>query len=257
MSLKIATWNVNSLRVRLGHILKWLEDNQPDILALQETKLTDDLFPYDDLQKAGYHCVYSGQKTYNGVAILSKEPLTDVIKDIPGFNCEDRRILAGTFKNIRIWNVYVPNGEHVTSQKYQFKLSWLEQLNQFLKTELATHKKLMIMGDFNIAPDSRDVHDPLQWEGQVLFSEAERAMLQNMIDLGLIDCFRLQEQPEKSFTWWDYRLNAFKRNMGLRIDHILASPALAEQCARCFIDKTPRSWERPSDHVPVIVELHH
>lgn len=255
MPLKIATWNVNSLRVRLGHILTWLEANQPDVLALQETKVIDDLFPCEELQKAGYHIVYSGQKTYNGVAILSKEPLTDVIKDIPGFNNEDRRILAGTLGNVRIWNVYVPNGEHITSQKYQYKLSWLTQLNHFLETELRTHEHLMIMGDFNIAPEPRDVHDPVMWEGQVLYSEPEKVMLQNMIKLGLKDCFRLYEQPEKSFTWWDYRLNAFKRNMGLRIDHILASPALAEICERCFIDKTPRSWERPSDHVPVIVEF--
>lgn len=255
MPLKIATWNVNSLRVRLPHVLSWLESHQPDVLALQETKLVDELFPCDIFQQAGYQLVYAGQKTYNGVAILSKQPLVNVIKAVPALNCEDKRILGGTLGDIRIWNVYVPNGESINSDKYPFKLAWLEALNQFLQTELISHEKLIVVGDFNIAPEPRDVHDPSAWEGHVLFSLAEREKLQNMMKLGLQDCFRLHNQSEKNFTWWDYRLNAFKRNMGLRIDHILASTRLARHSTHCIIDKTPRGWERPSDHAPVLVEF--
>lgn len=255
MTLKIATWNVNSLRVRLPQVLDWLSENQPDILALQETKVTDDLFPEAAIREAGYHVVFSGQKTYNGMATLSKAPQTEICKDLPTLDHHERRVLVTTNGKLRIWNIYVPNGEAITSDKYQFKLTWLKALKSSLEAELLKHPELIVLGDFNIAPEARDVHDPKAWEGQVLFSEPERAALQQLIDLGLADCFRLKSQAEEAYSWWDYRMNAFKRNRGLRIDHILASKALAKQCQHCLIDKTPRGWERPSDHTPVMAEF--
>jgi exodeoxyribonuclease-3 len=255
MSLKIATWNVNSLRVRLQQVLDWLKTEQPDVLALQETKVTDDLFPLEALNEAGYHVTFSGQKTYNGLATLSKLPLTAVEKTIPALNPNEKRILGGSLGPIRIWNVYVPNGESVSSEKYTYKLAWLEHLKNFLKVELQTYPQLILLGDFNIALEAQDVHDPALWEGSVLCSEPEREALRNLLHLDLQDCFRLHKQAEKSFSWWDYRLNAFKRNLGLRIDLILASQALASRCRLCRIDKTPRGWERPSDHTPVIAEF--
>ncbi|MBZ0072247.1 MAG: exodeoxyribonuclease III [Gammaproteobacteria bacterium] len=253
--MKIATWNVNSLRVRLPQVLQWLAGERPDLLALQETKLTDDLFPETDLLAAGYHAVFAGQKTYNGVAILSREPLTDIITDIPGLDDPQRRVLAATCGDVRLIDLYVPNGESVDSEKYQYKLDWLDKLAAWLKTELQRHDKLVVVGDFNIAPEDADVHDPEAWRGHVLFSEPERAAFQRLIDLGLCDSFRRFDQPEKSFTWWDYRMNAFRRNLGLRIDHILASQPLCATCTACRIDKVPRGWERPSDHAPVIAEF--
>ncbi len=253
--MKIATWNVNSLRVRLPQVLQWLENERPDLLALQETKLTDDQFPATDLLAAGYHTVFSGQRTYNGVAILSRAPVTDVVTDIPGLNDPQRRVLAVTYGEVRLIDLYVPNGESVESDKYQYKLDWLDKLHAWLKTELERHPKLAVVGDFNIAPADADVHDPEAWRGSVLFSEPERAAFQRLLDLGLCDSFRRFDQPEKSFTWWDYRMNAFRRNLGLRIDHILASKVLCDSCAVCRIDKEPRKWERPSDHAPVIAEF--
>ncbi|MFA7592269.1 MAG: exodeoxyribonuclease III [Thiohalobacteraceae bacterium] len=253
--MKIATWNVNSLRVRLPQVLQWLAGERPDLLALQETKLTDDLFPETDLLAAGYHAVFAGQKTYNGVAILSREPLTDIITDIPGLDDPQRRVLAATCGDVRVIDLYVPNGESVDSEKYQYKLDWLDKLTAWLKTELQQHPKLVVVGDFNIAPEDADVHDPEAWRGHVLFSEPERAAFQRLIDLGLCDSFRRFDQPEKSFTWWDYRMNAFRRNLGLRIDHILASQPLCAACTACRIDKVPRGWERPSDHAPVVAEF--
>lgn len=252
--LKIATWNVNSLRVRLSHVLQWLQEHQPDILALQEIKLIDDDFPVTELQQAGYQCIFSGQKTYNGVAILSKQPMTDKQVDLPSFSDSQRRILLATVGDVRVVNLYIPNGESVVSEKYQYKLTWLQHVEQLLKQELQTHAKVVVLGDFNIAPEDRDVHDPAAWAGKVLCSELERVAFQSMLKLGFQDCFRLFEQSEKTFSWWDYRMNAFKRKMGLRIDHILASPALAKQCVRCYIDPIPRGWERPSDHTPVVGE---
>ena len=254
-TFKIATWNVNSLRVRLPHVLQWLASENPDVLALQETKTLDDVFPFEQIQEAGYQVVFSGQKTYNGVAVLSKQAGVDVVKDIPGLEDHQRRVLAVTIGNIRILNLYVPNGESVVSEKYKYKLNWLEHLKKLLQQELQQHERLIVLGDFNIAPEDRDVYDPKAWEGQVLCSELERAEFQNLIQLGLQDCFRLHEQTEKSFSWWDYRLNAFKRNMGLRIDHILASEKMAQACKQCVIDKLPRGWERPSDHTPVVAEF--
>lgn len=253
--MKIATWNVNSLRVRLPQVLQWLQHERPDLLALQETKLTDDQFPETDCVAAGYHVVFSGQKTYNGVAILSRAPVTDVVTDIPGLDDPQRRVLAATCGEIRLINLYVPNGESVESDKYRYKLDWLDKLTAWLKTELRQHAKLAVVGDFNIAPADADVHDPEAWRGSVLFSDPEHAAFQRLLDLGLCDSFRRFDQPEKSFTWWDYRMNAFRRNLGLRIDHILASDALCDACTGCTIDKAPRSWERPSDHAPVIAEF--
>jgi exodeoxyribonuclease III len=253
--LKIATWNVNSLRVRLPQVLDWLQTHSPDILALQEIKLTDPDFPLDVIRAAGYAVTYSGQKTYNGVAILSRTPGVDVVTDFPVFADPQRRILGMTINGLRILNLYVPNGESLDSPKYAYKLEWLEHLHNFLLEELKKYPHLVILGDFNIAPTAADVHDPALWEGRILCSEKERGALQKILQLGLEDCFRIHPQAEKSFSWWDYRLNAFKRNMGLRIDHIFASKALAVQCRQCYIDKTPRGVERPSDHALVVAEF--
>lgn len=253
--MKIATWNVNSLRVRLPHVLQWSGDAQPDLLALQETKLSDEQFPETDLLAAGYHAVFSGQKTYNGVAILSRAPCTDVLQDIAGLEDPQRRVLAATYGDLRLINLYVPNGESLSSEKYQYKLAWLDKLTTWLTMELQRYAKLVVVGDFNIAPAPEDVHDPVAWEGSVLFSPSERAAFQGLIDLGLCDAFRRFDQPEKSYSWWDYRMNAFRRNIGLRIDHVLASAPMCEACTACRIDKTPRGWERPSDHAPVIAEF--
>lgn len=253
--LKIATWNVNSLRVRLPQVLDWLAAEKPDVLAIQEIKLTNEDFPLEAIQQAGYHAVFSGQKTYNGVAILSRKPVNDLVTDIPQLEDHQRRVLGATLGDVRILNLYVPNGESVESEKYQYKLNWLKHLEQFLRVEVKVHEKIVILGDFNIAPEDIDVHDPKAWEGKVLCSEPERASLQSIMKLGFKDCFRLYTQPEKSFSWWDYRMNAFKRNLGLRIDLILASDVLAATCKKVYIDKNPRMNERPSDHTIVVAEF--
>ena len=252
--MKIATWNVNSLKVRLPHLLGWLAEQQPDVVCLQETKLQDADFPHAELQAAGYHSVCSGQKTYNGVAILSREPIADVRTGIPDFADEQKRVIAATIADVRIVCVYVPNGQSVDSDKYQYKLNWLAALTAWLKDELAKHPKLALLGDYNIAPEDRDVHDPQAWQGNVLVSEPEREAFKGLAALGLRDAFRLFEQDAKSYSWWDYRMLAFRRNQGLRIDHILISEAL--QCTACVINKAPRKLERPSDHTPVIAEVH-
>jgi exodeoxyribonuclease-3 len=253
--MKIATWNVNSLKVRLPHLLQWLGENPVDVLCIQETKLTDDKFPLADINAAGYHAVFTGQKTYNGVAILSKHPIQDVVKNNPRYADEQQRIIAATIEGMRIVCAYVPNGQSVGSDKYTYKLAWLASLREWLQEELRTHEHLAILGDYNIAPDERDVHDPVAWAGQVLCSDQERAALAALVDLGLCDSFRLFEQPEKLFSWWDYRQLAFRRNCGLRIDHILLSPTLAKRCVACAIDRAPRKWEQPSDHAPVVATL--
>jgi exodeoxyribonuclease-3 len=253
--LKIASWNVNSLRVRLPQVLEWLASEAPDVLALQETKSPDVDFPLEAIQQAGYQVVFSGQKTYNGVAILSREAVTDVVTAIPELEDPQRRVLAATIGDVRVLNLYIPNGESVGSEKYEYKLNWLHHLDLYLKHELTKYKKMIILGDFNIAPEDMDVHDPKQWEGKVLCSDKERSAFQEMLSLGFKDTFRLHPQEEKQFSWWDYRLNAFKRNMGLRIDLILASDALAPHCARSYIDKSTRTVERPSDHAAVIAEF--
>ncbi len=252
---KIATWNVNSLNVRLPQVLDWLRDQQPDILALQETKLTDPDFPTLDIAEAGYQAVFAGQKTYNGVAILSRLPASEIVTDLPGLNDPQRRVLGATIGKVRVLNLYIPNGQAVGSDKYAYKLAWLDQLAAFAEAELARHPRLVMLGDFNIAPDDRDVHDPAAWAGQVLCSEPERTAFRHLLALGLQDTFRLFPQEDQSFSWWDYRAAAFRRNLGLRIDHILASPALAAACTACQVDKAPRRLERPSDHAPVIAEF--
>ena len=253
--MKLATWNVNSLKVRLPQVLDWLAANPVDVLCLQETKQQDADFPKEELQSAGYHSMYSGQKTYNGVAILSREEVRDVQTGIPGFEDEQKRVIAATLNDVRIVCVYVPNGQSVDSDKYRYKLDWLNALNGWLKEELVRFPRLALLGDYNIAPEDRDVHDPAAWAGNVLVSEPEREAFRALQALGLTDSFRLFEQPEKSFSWWDYRMMAYRRNMGLRIDHILISEPLVLQCKGCAIDKAPRKLERPSDHTPVIVEL--
>ena len=253
--MKLATWNVNSLKVRLPHVVEWLKTAQPDVLCLQETKLEDKNFPLAEFESLGYRAAFSGQKTYNGVALISKTDAHDVVNAIPNFEDEQKRILAGTFDGTRVICAYIPNGQSLDSDKYQYKLKWLKALREWLDEEIKRFPKLALLGDYNIAPDDRDVHDPKAWEGNVLVSEPERQAFRAFLDLGLKDSFRLFEQPEKSYSWWDYRMMAFRRNHGLRIDHILLSDALAAACVSCSIDKAPRKLERPSDHTPVMVEL--
>lgn len=253
--MKIATWNVNSLKVRLPHVLDWLAATDVDILCLQETKTLDENFPVDEISAAGYRAVYSGQKTYNGVAIISKEPATDIVTDIPGLDDPQRRILCATIGDIRVLDLYVVNGQEVGSEKYTHKLFWLEKVTEFINAQLQQYKRFVAVGDFNIAPDDRDVYDPEAWHERILCSTPERQALQRIIDLGLVDTFRLFDQPEKSYSWWDYRAAAFRRNHGLRIDLILASESLSGNCSACVIDKEPRSLERPSDHTPVVAEF--
>jgi exodeoxyribonuclease-3 len=253
--MKIATWNVNSLRVRLPHVLDWLASSPVDVVGIQETKLVDEAFPHAELSAAGYHAVHNGQKTYNGVALLSRQPIEDVSRNLPGFDDEQRRVIAGTVDGVRVINVYVVNGQAVGSDKYAYKLRFLEALRQYVADELARHPKLAVVGDFNIAPAPEDTHDPAVWEGQILCSEAERDGLRALLALGLKDSFRMFEQPPQSFSWWDYRQAAFRRNLGLRIDHVLISPALAAGCVQCQIDTAPRRLERPSDHAPVVAEF--
>lgn len=253
--MKLATWNVNSIRVRLPQVLEWLKKEGPDVLCLQETKITDEEFPVAAFHDAGYHAVFTGQKTYNGVATLSRVPATDVVTSLPGADGAQKRLLAATVNGVRTVNAYIPNGEQVGSDKYAYKLAWLAALEKYLARELKTHSRLALLGDYNIAPEDRDVHDPKLWEGRVLFSDKERAAFQRLIQRGLVDVFRQFEQPEKSFSWWDYRAAGFRRNHGLRIDHILCSPALASECRACFIDVEPRKHERPSDHAPVMARF--
>ena len=253
--MRIATWNVNSLKVRLEQLLRFAGSASPDVLALQETKLTDDRFPLAEIEAAGYRAVFAGQKTYNGVALLARGELHDVATELPGAPDPQRRWLAATFSGVRIIDVYVPNGESVGSEKYAYKLGWMERMREAIAVELMRHPQLVVLGDFNVAPEDRDVHDPKEWEGQVLCSEPEREALRRILAVGLQDVFRRFEQPEKEFSWWDYRMNAFRRKRGLRIDLILASDALAARCTACRIDKEPRRDQRPSDHTPVIADF--
>ena len=253
--MKIATWNVNSLKVRLPHLLDWLALSQADVVCLQETKLEDAKFPRAEIEAAGYQVAYSGQKTYNGVAIVSRAPLAEVQAGIPGFADEQKRVLAATVEGVRVICVYIPNGQSLDSDKYVYKLAWLDALSAWLREELARYPRLALLGDYNIAPEDRDVYDPAAWVGNVLVSEPERARFRGLLDLGLSDSFRRFEQPDKSFSWWDYRAAGFRRNLGLRIDHILLSPELAARCVAVDIDKGPRKLERPSDHTPVLATL--
>ncbi len=253
--LKLASWNVNSLKVRLDQVLDWLESTQVDVLALQETKLLDENFPAAAFIEKGYHLVYSGQKTYNGVAIISRYPISDIITDISDLDDPQRRILAVTISGIRLINLYVPNGSELTSDKYQYKLNWLQKITLFIQEQMSVYPKLAVVGDFNIAPEDRDVHDPIEWEGCVLVSLAERQAFTRLLQLGLHDSFRNFEQEENAFSWWDYRAAGFRRNRGLRIDHILLSDELNRLCSLSVIDIEPRRSERPSDHAPVWVSL--
>lgn len=252
--MKIASWNVNSLKVRLPHVLNWLKSYQPDVLVLQETKLPDEHFPVNELRTAGYAAVFSGQKTYNGVAILSKTEIREVISDIPGYTDPQRRMIAASIGGLRILNLYVVNGSDVGTEKFIYKLNWLNKVTDFIADELTRYQNVIALGDYNIAPEDRDVHDPESWREKILCSTAERKALAKIQSLGLLDTFRLFGQAEASFSWWDYRAAAFRRNLGLRIDLILSSKALAEKCYACGIDKEPRKWERPSDHAPVWAE---
>ena len=253
--MRIATWNVNSLNVRLPHVLDWLDEHHPDVLMLQETKLTDDRFPVEELRSAGYHAVFSGQKTYNGVAILSREAPADAIHRFPAVTDEQRRTIAATVGGVRVVNLYVVNGQAVDSDKYAYKLEWLSQVTEHLRTELRDHEHTVVAGDFNIAPEDRDVHDPDEWKDSILCSGPERDALGTITALGFTDAFRLFEQSERSFSWWDYRAAAFRRNRGLRIDLVLASSGLAHRCTSCRIDRDARKRERPSDHAPVVAEF--
>lgn len=253
--MKLATWNVNSLKVRLPHLLDWLASTNPDVVCLQETKLEDTRFPREALESAGYRAAFTGQKTYNGVAILARSPLAEVEAGIAGFPDEQKRVLSATVERTRVVCLYAPNGQAVGSDKYEYKLRWYDALREWLRKVLARHPRLAVLGDLNIAPEDRDVHDPKAWEGQVHVSEPERAALRGLVGLGLEDSFRLFDQPERSYSWWDYRMAAFRRNAGLRIDLILLSSALARQCRASTIDKAPRKLERPSDHTPVIAEI--
>ncbi len=253
--MRIATWNVNSLRVRLPQLLQWLDANPVDVIGLQELKLPDEDFPRAELEALGLHAAWAGQKTYNGVALVSRLPLTDVTAGIAGFDDPQRRVIAATVGGVRVMNVYVPNGQTVGSDKYAYKLDWLARLAALVKASLATHPRFALVGDFNIAPEDRDVHDPAKWEGSVHVSAPEREALATLLEAGLVDTFRLFDQPPDSFSWWDYRMGAFRRNHGLRIDLVLASRELAARCIGCHVDRGPRAWERPSDHAPVVASF--
>lgn len=253
--MKIATWNVNSLRVRLGHVVDWLERERPDVLALQETKVRNDDFPADAFAGLGYEVSCNGQPAYNGVALVSRRPITDVRTEIDGFPDPQRRVLAATIDGVRIFNLYVPNGQRVDSDNYRYKLDWLAALRADVAGELTRHPECVLLGDFNVAPDDRDVHDPAAWQGKVLCSEPERGALGRLLEVGFTDLFRTFEPEARSFSWWDYRAGGFRRNLGLRIDLILASDAMRVRCTACRIDAAPRRLERPSDHTPVVAEF--
>lgn len=255
MSTRIATWNVNSLNVRLPHLLQWLDTDPVDVVSLQETKLTDERFPVDAIKEAGWHSVWHGQKTYNGVAIVAKSRIEDVVKGIPGFEDPQARVIAGTVNGIRNICVYVPNGQAVGSDKYAYKLEWLAALRDYMVDSLKAHDQLIVSGDYNIAPTEADTHDPDRWEGGILCSDAERDALQALLDTGMTEAFTLIDPPEQRFTWWDYRQGGFRRGHGLRIDHHLISKPLADGFQDLRIDIEPRRWERPSDHTPVICEV--
>ncbi|RDK11164.1 exodeoxyribonuclease III [Cupriavidus lacunae] len=262
--MRIASWNVNSLKVRLPQVLQWLAEQDQagapiDALCLQELKLPDDKYPLAELESAGFHSIFTGQKTYNGVAILARDASmpgpVDVVRNIPGFEDAQQRVIAATYGDLRLVCAYFPNGQALDSDKFVYKLKWLDAMTAWLREEMQRYPRLALLGDFNIAPEDRDVHDPKKWEGQNLVSPQERAAFAGLVELGLADAFRKFEQPEKAFSWWDYRMMAFRRNAGLRIDHILLSPALTNGCSACVIDRVPRTWEQPSDHTPVVATI--
>ncbi|MBT5861617.1 MAG: exodeoxyribonuclease III [Gammaproteobacteria bacterium] len=253
--MKIATWNVNSMNVRQPHVIEWLQNHEPDVLVLQEIKQITEKFPADKLKAIGYHSIASGQKTYNGVAVISKTRATEPVTDFPDLEDPQRRILATTINGVRVIDLYIPNGSEVGSDKYEYKLSWLAALYPFIKAEMKKYDRLVVLGDFNIAPADADVHDPEKWGEDILCSPPERKALSDLLDLGLTDVFRKFEHPEKTFSWWDYRAAGFRRNAGLRIDLILTTDTMTECCTASYVDKEPRVWERPSDHAPVVAEF--
>jgi len=253
--MRLVTWNVNSLRVRQERIEGWLAEAEPDVVCMQETKLADDAWPALSFKALGYESAHYGQGQWNGVAILSRRSLGDVVEGIPGFADEQKRVIAATVHGMRVVCVYCPNGQAVGSDKYEYKLRWFAALRDYLSAELQNHPRLAVAGDFNVAPEDRDVHDPKAWEGQVHVSVPERAAWRALLALGLKDSFRLFEQPEKVYSWWDYRMMGFRRNAGLRIDHVLLSEELAQTCTSSTVDKAPRKLERPSDHAPALAEL--
>ncbi len=253
--MKVASWNVNSLNIRLEHVLQWLSDESPDILALQETKTTDDAFPFKAINKAGYEVVFSGQKAYNGVAIIAKSSPENIITDIPGLEDPQRRIIAATIDDVRIINLYVVNGSAPGTEKFSYKMNWLTHVTEFINEQIACYGDVIVLGDFNIAPDDRDVHDPIKWKDKILCTKDERSALNQVLDLGLQDSFRLLHDDAGFYSWWDYRMNGFARNHGLRIDLILCTDEMSEALTASYIDLEPRKWQRPSDHTPVIAEF--
>jgi len=253
--MKIATWNVNSLKVRLPDVLTWLKSAQPDVLCLQEIKMLTENYPFKELEDAGYTSIASGQKTYNGVATLSKIPQTDPVFDFPDLADPSRRILCSTIGDVRVLNIYVPNGQSVGSDKYDYKLNWLKHCCDFIAAEFQQHEKLIVLGDFNIAPEDRDIHDPITWAGHILCSKSEREAFNAILDVGLQDTFRLFDQPKACYSWWDFRTRAFASNRGWRIDLILGTNAIGKTAKDSWIDIEPRTWERPSDHTPVVLEF--
>ncbi|SFN38531.1 exodeoxyribonuclease III [Dokdonella immobilis] len=253
--MKLATWNVNSLNVRLPHVEQWCTSARPDLLGIQETKLEDAKFPRTAIEALGYEVVFSGQKTYNGVALLAKQPIRDVVTDVPGLDDPQRRILVANVGELRVANLYVVNGQAVGSEKYAYKLDWLDKVTRFLEGELRNDPRLIVMGDFNIAPDDRDVYDPLAWKEQILCSTPERDALRRLLDLGLVDSFRRFDESAGKYSWWDYRQAGFRRDLGLRIDLVLAGAPVMERAEAASIDREPRTWERPSDHAPALLEL--
>ncbi len=259
LAMKIATWNVNSLTARLQHVLDWLVANPVDVLCLQELKMTDDKFPLEALKSAGYEAAVFGQKTYNGVAILSLAPVRDVVKNIGGFADEHSRVITATLDTplgaLRVVNGYFVNGQAPGSEKFAYKMRWLDGLREFLRAELAAHPRLVLLGDFNIVLEDRDSFDPVGLKETIHHTTEERAHFKALLGLGLTDAFRLFDQPEKSYSWWDYRMLGYQKNRGLRIDHILVSAPLVPQVKGCMIDRVPRKWEKPSDHAPVILEI--
>ena len=250
--MKIASWNVNSLKVRLPHLQEWMSNDSPDVIALQEIKQVTEDFPHEAFEATGYQAIASGQKTYNGVATISRSPAENAVTELPDFGDDQKRILAATIDGVRVVNVYVPNGSRVGSEKYDYKLNWLAELQRFLASELTQHQNVIVLGDFNIAPADIDVHDPERWGEGILCSPKERAALAALLEMGFVDVFRAHKPETQEFSWWDYRAGGFRRNMGLRIDLILATATLASRCTTSYIDREPRSWERPSDHTPVV-----
>ena len=253
--MKIASWNVNSIQTRVDQVIQWLKQNPMDVLGLQELKCQDEVFPIDPFINAGLEVVVSGQKAYNGVALISLKEAEDISLGIAGFADKQKRVIAATFNGIRVVNVYVPNGQAVGSEKFAYKLAWLKAFHHYIEQQLALYPKMVIMGDFNIAPDDRDVYDAEIWQNKILVSPQERQAFQRLLDLGFADSFRLFEQPEHTFSWWDYRMGSIKANRGLRIDHLLISESLKNDCSQSNIDITPRTWQQPSDHAPVWIEL--